>query len=450
MPSIPFGTSSYERARGDLPALPMVNMVAEEAPTETKGLALQSRPGLSDRAADMGSGPVKALFQADGVLGGALFGLSGDGLYKGTARLGSVYGDGPAKMAGYGTALFATQGVTLSVWNGSTLSPVAFPDGASVSSVVVGASRLIALRKGTGQFYWSDPLSTTIEALNFATAENQPDRLLDMLFVDDILILFGAETIEFWPNTNDPELPFQPLEGRVIERGIRATGCAVTFAGSFAWVTNEHNVCVQSETNVLSNPGLQARIEASATCSLFTFLLDGVEYLALRLDNETQVYSGRAQRWSEFTSHGRSNWLPSCFAKGVFGSGEDGRTLAWADNHLDLGGVLERRLRGGFPINSNGQTINNVQVRCNVGQTGFLTGDYADPSMEMRVSRDAGKTWGSWRSAALGSQGSYRSRVQWRSCGMASQPAFLAEFRVTAPVDLRVSDVLVNEPGGGR
>lgn len=67
---IPIGLSSYERAEGDLPELPVINMFAEEAPTEEGQVVLQSRRGLDDRSADMGVGPVKALFQLDGVVSG--------------------------------------------------------------------------------------------------------------------------------------------------------------------------------------------------------------------------------------------------------------------------------------------------------------------------------------------------------------------------------------------
>ena len=68
----------------------------------------------------------------------------------------------------------------------------------------------------------------------------------------------------------------------------------------------------------------------------------------------------------------------------------------------------------------------------------------------MRVSRDAGQTWGSWKRRGLGEQGKYRKRVQWRAVGMASRPGFLGEFRVTDPVPLRVSSALINETYGGR
>lgn len=450
MPAMQFGLSSYERARGDLPGLPVVNMFAEEAPTEDGGVVLQSRPGLEDRDADMGAGPVKALFKRSGVLSGDLIGVSGGNIYRVTTSLGSLAGSGAVSIAGNEIGVMVTAGSTPRYYNGTTLADVAFPDAASVTKVLAGAGRFIFLRAASGQFYWTNALEATVDPLDFATAESAPDLLLDALFVDDTLLLFGAETVEFWPNTGDDALPFQPLQGRVIEKGVKATGCAVQIGPTFAWVTNDNQVCLQDENTILSNPGLEEKIEASASVALSTFLIGGVEFLSLRLDTETHVWSMRSRTWSKFESYGQTNWVPQCFAGGVFGSSIDGATLAWGEGYTDIGGVLTRLFRSGFPLNSGGVTVNNVQLRSNVGQTPFLTGDYTDPSVEMRLSRDAGQTWGNWRATSLGVQGQYRKKVQWRACGMASQPGLLAEFRVTDPIPFRASSVLVNEPWGGR
>jgi hypothetical protein len=450
MPSVQFGLSSYERGRGDLPELPVINMFAEEAPTEDRGVVLQSRPGLSDRSADMGTGPVEALFKRDLVLDTALFGVSGGTLYSGATAIGAISGNGPVSMAGYSTNLFVTAGAGLWGYDGTTLAEISLPDSFSAVKVIVAASRAVVIRKDTGKLYWSDALEDDIESLDFTTAENQPDRALDLLFIDDILVVFGAETVEFMPNTQDDDLPFQPLEGRVIEKGIKATGCAVAIGSTFAWVTNTNQVCLGDESTIISNPGMEERIEASTECRLWTFTLGGIDFIALRIDGETHAWSIRSRLWCQFISYGQANWIPQCFAGGVFGSSIDGRTLEWGAAHEDLGGLLERRFRGGFPINSGGLSVNNTQIRVNVGQTPFLTGDYDEPTVEMRLSRDAGQTFGAWRAVGLGSQGNYRTRVQWRACGLASQPGFLPEFRMTAPVPFRVSDVLINEPWGGR
>lgn len=450
MPSLPFGTSSYERARGDLPSLPVINFFIEASPTEKNGVILQSRPGLEDRNKTLGSGPVRALLRRDLVLGTYLFAVSGNQLYRDTELIGTIDGTGPVYMAGYGNFLFVAAGGRLWGYDGTTLTALPFPDDALVSSLLIAGSRLVAIRKDTGQFYWTAPLGTEIDALSFATAENQPDRALQLLFLNGILLIFGSETVEYWPLSGDPELPFQVLQGQVIQKGLRTTGCAVQIGSTFAWVSNENRVLLANEETVISNNGLQERIAASQDVKLWTFTLGGNEYIALRLDDETQIYDVKAQKWFEFTSYGEANWVPRCFSDNVFGSAYDGRTMRWSGNWQDLGGVLERRWRAGLVIDAGGTTINNVSIRTNVGQTGYLAGDYENPAVEMRQSRDGGKTWHGWRSQSLGKQGDYRTHVQWRSLGMASRPSLLLEFRATAPVSLRVSDVLVNDVTGGR
>lgn len=451
MPSLQFGTQSYERGEGNLPELPVINMYAEQAPTEKAGVVLQSQPGLANNGVSMAPEGIDALFQRDNVLGTGLFGVSGGRLYSGSASVGAIDGDGPFSIAGYENFLFAAGGAGLWGYDGATLAQIAFPDDANVSKVLVGASRLITIRSDTGKFYWSDPLETDIEALDFATAENQPDRLRDALFIDDVLVLFGAETVEIWPNTNDNDLPFRPLEGLVFEKGIRATGCAVIYDSTFVWVGSDNAVYTRGQQpQRISQPWLEEKITDSAECALFRFELEGTEFLALRLDTATYVLSSRSGQWSEFQSYGQSNWIPQCFAGGVFGSSIDGRTVRWSDDYSDFGGVLERRLRAGTPIDSRGFQVNNLGLRCNAGQTPFLTGEYAEPSVEMRTSEDGGQTWSAWEAASLGVQGAYDDQPQWRALGMASYPGFLCEFRVTDPVPFRVSDALVNEPYGGR
>lgn len=449
MARMQFATTSYERAAGDLPELPVINMVAEVAPTEATGIALISRPGLADRAADMGT-DIEALFDRDGVLSGNLFGVSGGYLFQGTTNLGAIPGSGAVSMAGNEIGLLVAAGSTLRYWNGTTLADVAFPDSASVAKVASGGSRFWMIRADTGKLYFTPALAATVAALDFITAESLPDKLLDILWLDDSAILFGAESVEFWPNTGDAALPIQPLEGRVFEKGIRATGCAAVFDGSFAWVGNDNVVYVNGQgPTPISNPGLEARIAASTTCRLFTFQLDGQEFLCLRLDAETQVFGARNKLWSEMASYGATNWLPKCHAGGVFGC-SNGKTATWADGYTDFGGVTERLFRAGFPLNSGGQTVDNIILRTNVGQTPYLTGDYTEPTVELRLSRDGGRTWGSWRQKSLGAQGNYRTAVRWLALGMASQPGLLVELRVSDPIGWRVSDVLTNEAFGGR
>lgn len=446
MPALQFGLSSYERGDGDLPGLPVVNMYAEE--TASEGTVLQSRPPLVDRVADMGTGPIRALFKRDGVVGGRLFGVSGNSFFDESAEVGVINGDGPVSIAGNETGIMVCAGEDLFTYDGITFAQVPLPDDFPAVKVIEGAARFIVARGGSGAYYFTPPLERTIDALDFATAETAADQLLDLLFIDDILIPFGKETVEFWPNTNDNNLPFQPLEGQVIERGIRATGCATEFNGAFAWVTDQNTVCFQNENNVISNPGLNERIADSAECSLFNFFIDGAEFLALRLDEETQCFNAATGAWSKFVSE-LGQWDARCHAKGIFGS-DSGKTLAFGEGFEELGNTMERRFVAGFPIMGGAVDIANLRLRVNPGQTPFLEGQYADPVIEMRISPDVGQTWGLWRQTQLGRQGEYSKRIEWRALGIASYPGFLCEFRLTDPVPLRVSGVFINEPVGGR
>ena len=440
-----YGLSAFERARGNLPRLPVVNMFAEQAASEDDGVVLQSRPGLAD--VETLGGEIQALFAKDGVFSGDRFAVVDGDLYREAALVNVLNGDGPFFMDGFEDRLFIAGGGSLFEYNGIAMGTVPFPDSASVTKVLVGASRAIAIRADTETFYWSDPLTSTIDSLSFASAESQPDRIRDALFIDDMLILFGAETVEFWPNTGDADLPFQPLEGRVFEAGIKATGAACALGTGFAWVTDDNKVCRNDPENVLSNEGLEEKIAASATCRLWTFWIDATEFLALSLDAQTWVMSARTGTWHEFRSYGEANWLPTCYA-GVFGT-RDGRLVEWTQTHADFGGVLERLFRAGASLNSAAVIVNNIALRTNPGTTPYLSGDYANPIVEMRTSRDGGNTWGSWRSASLGAQGEYRRKVQWVGCGGFGQPGMMAEFRVTDPVPFRVSGVFANEQFGG-
>jgi len=438
-------TSTYNRDRGNLPELPVVNLFVEEAPGEEQPI-LQSRPGLADEGTSMGAGPVKRLFKVDGVLDGSLFGVSASALYKGGTNLGTLDGTGPAKIDGFENRVFVTQGTSLYEYDGTTFSVVPTPGGFNVLSLCIGTSRLIVIDSGTGKFFWSDVLSETIDTLSFATAENSPDKLKECLFIGDTLHLFGTETVEFWPaSSSDPNLPYQPLVGRTFAVGIRDTGCATKFATTFAWITNHNQICVGDPQNVVSNSSLDEKLAQSSTASLWSFYLDGVEFLAVTLDTETWVFSKRSSQWSTFESYGQTNWIPRCYANDVFGSSIDGRIIQWSDTYDDFGDILERRFRAGIPIITGTTPLFQVTLKTNPGQTNYILGTYADPTVELRTSRDGGFAWSPWKGKSLGAQGDYRKVVRWSSLGFFGNPGILVEVRVSDPVPFRVSDMSANE-----
>lgn len=447
---LPFGLSAYSRERGNIAELPVVNMFAEKAQSEGR-IVLQSRPGLSVDET-IGSGPIEGLFQRDGILSGARCAVSGGDLHVGGTLLGAIGGGGFVSFAGDEQELTVSAGVAVFQTDGLSLSQMDFAYNAIKLLDLAGYN--IAIRGDTGRFYWRLWGVNTWDELDYATAENEPDQLLDGLAIDDYLVLFGTETVEFWPKTGDADLPFAPTQGRVFEKGIRATGCATSFDNTAAWVTSKKQgslVCRAGNVPmVISNPGVEELIAQSDTCRLESFFFEGHEFLCLRLDTTTRLYDAQSQEWTEFASWGRDNFCGLTVIDGpYFGDDMDGTVWGFNDGHTDNDGVLERRFRAGAAL--DGPTvIDTLKLTANSGQTPYLTGDYTDPVIEMRTSDDGAQTWGDWEPTELGAQGHYRQRVEWRRLGMFDDPGVVIEFRLTDPVPLRVSRVQVNPKTGGR
>ena len=450
MPDFVYGTSVFERRRGDFPTLPVKNMVGEGVPVEP-GVTLQSRPGLENSAVTMGSGPVHRLYQIDGVLNNGLFGVSGNKFYESSTEIGTVSGSGSVSIAGYEEYVFVNAGEKIHRWNGTTYDTIMFPDDANVTKIAVGASRLIALREDTATFYWSDPLGITIPSLNFATAENEPDKLLDLLYMADRLYLFGSETVETWVVGTDQDLPFTPLPGATFPVGVKSTDCVTRLGRSFAWVTNFNEVCIDTPENLISDPELQVRIEESSSTSLWSFFIDDNQFLALSLDDETWVYSIRAGLWSTFESFEQSNWICRSYENetGYFGTRNSGTLVQWSDTYDDFGDPIVRQFHGWIRITAEPVWLGNVVLRTNPGTTPYLSGEYSNPVVELQTSQDGGKTWMPWVPQPLGVQGAYRTRTIWPSLGQFGYPGCLARIRNSDPVPFRISGLSYNEPFGG-
>lgn len=450
MPDLFYGLGAYARERGNLPELPVVNMTVEQSPSAERGVVLQSRPGL-ELDSEVGPGPIAGIFRKDGAFGGDRFVVSGGALYRNAKRIGAISGSGPVTFTASPDKLLVARSGSLHSYNGTTLTTEALPDAGKVAAVAYIAGYEIATIAGTNKFFFRQYTETSFDGLDFANASNEPDRLLDAIVIDDQVAFFGSETVEFWFKTGDATAPLQPVSGRVFEKGLYSTGAATRFDNTLAWVSNEGIVYIAANVpQRISDNGIEERIARSETVRVFSFFFEGIEYLVLRLDSSTWILSAASRQWSEFTSYNQPNWRACCAITGpIFGDAYSGKLWRYSDGHRDDGGPLERRFRAAIPI-SGAATIQNLRLVANVGETPDLVGVYADPIVEMRTSRDAARTFSGWRATKLGEQGKYRTRVEWRRCGMFDDPGMVAEFRVTDPVPFRVSSVKANEPGGGR
>lgn len=438
-----YGKGAYTRSRGNLPELPVINMFVEQSSAD--GVVMQSHKALKS-VTSVGSGPTRASLKKDGVFGGDRFTISGSGFYRGSTLQGIIDGTGVAYIVASDNEVICGRGATAYSYNGTNFQPIAFPDGADVTMAIWTAGYFIYLRSQTGLWYFSAVGNgRSVDPLDFATAENEPDALLDALVLDGVLIFLGTESIEFWGATGDADLPYAPIQQRVFEQGVIATGCAVVVDNSFYWIGRDGITYRNDEVpKAVSDDGIVERSQASTSHRLWVFEDERHKFIAQRHDANTMCYDVTTQEWCERQSYGRANWR----AGPGMGDAENG-TIWELDGYVDDGGVFERRLRAGSRLDL-AVVIENIRLLAEVGTTEYLTGTYANPTIEMRFSNDAGNTWAPWEGITLGLQGEYRERVEWRPCETFDDPGMLFEFRVTDPVGFRLSAIEENAAGGGR
>lgn len=171
-----------------------------------------------------------------------------------------------------GNSLATTETMANASWGGSVLSggggsglnTVSTPDDVGIISVgVIAGYTICVVAQGydeNGRFYWIEPGETTIDALNFATAERSPDPAWNVVVSGDQFWLPGASTIEVWYLAGDPLAPFQRQQGRLFERGAW-NGTVVSIGESMMLVDSTGNVWqVTDAPRIVSTPGIAQRV----------------------------------------------------------------------------------------------------------------------------------------------------------------------------------------------
>jgi hypothetical protein len=438
-----YGKGAYSRTRGNLPPLETVNMFVEES--QSQGVVMQSRPPLVE-AFSVGSGPVRASLSKDGVFGGDRFTVSGSFAYRGTTLLGEVAGNGPVSIAMDSDEVLFCAGGPLYSYNGTNFVAVDFPDDSNVTQIIQTNGYFVALEAGTGYHFFSAIGNGRLwDALDFAEVESEPDALLWATVLDGIIVFAGPNSIEFWAPTGQADLPFTPIQQRIFEQGIIASGCMVQDDNTFFWIGADKILYRNGDVpQALGGDFLVERIEASTTYRVYLLKDQRHKFVCIRLDTETWAYDITTGEVFELRSYGRTNFR--CGPD--YGDDETGQIWAWGE-YGQGEEIVERIVTAGERLLAP-KIYDTVTVECEVGTTPYLTGTYAEPTLEFRVSDDGGNRWEDWETDTLGAQGDYRKPMEYRALGMFNLPGFLAQIRITDPVPFRVSGFYDNVNAKGR
>ncbi len=144
------------------------------------------------------------------------------------------------------------------------VTQVETPDDVGVISVAYIASYVVvvpAQGEGiNGRFFWIEPGETTIDPLDFATAERAPDPIFNVVVFGDQFWLPGSNTTEVWYFTGNADAPVSRLQGVTFDRGTWA-GTALQVKESMIIVDSDGGVFqIAGGLNRISNPAIEERI----------------------------------------------------------------------------------------------------------------------------------------------------------------------------------------------
>lgn len=470
MPMAFLADEHWIREQAGEPEKLLINMYSELDRTNPKrDKRLLTTPGTRDRdTGNVITGTIRGLAQADAFAGGDVIILDGTTLRKwapatgtfGTIT-GTVAGTDRADMAFTQTELAILANGDLYVSGGSTVAiatDVDFP--ATITSIASMAQRIL-LTSSDGKFWYTDVLDVdAIDSLQFYTAEASPDNLIAVRVWAEQALLFGSKTVEMWyaepSNANDP---FSRATSVVPVGCLARDTIAVTTKGP-VWVAPDYTVRALNGADApVISPGWVSRaIDGVSASDLIasTYERDGHEFYVLNAPSLCVVcdlsnglwhrrYSGTSGTWSwaMIVSVNGYQYCAKRAAGAFMELSRDYPTDEQADAST-MGTDIVREWTAHVPVESGRPEVGTVILEGSKG-IGRASGDGSNPLAEMRLSFDQGNTWTAYRTASMGTQGSYSVRAVWHRNGRGKRPQVIMGFKVSEPVVFAVEGVSYGE-----
>ena len=372
----------------------MVNLFPETVPEGGKQPAfLQRCPGLR-RWVTVGQGPIRGLW----VLGNFLFVVSGSQFYRLNASgeatfLGDVAGRGPVSMADNGNQIFVAADPNSYIYDTSldTFSPLSDPDfpGAAVVGYLDGYFVFI---EPNSQRLWVTTLldGTSIDPLDFASAEGNPDGLTSLIIDHREVWLFGSNSTEVWYNAGLSDFPLVRLQGAYNELGCAARYSVAKMNNQIYWLGKDARgqgivyVANGYQGQRISTHAVEWQIQQYGNISDavgYTYQQDGHMFYVLSFPsgNATWAYDAATGAWHERLGWENDSWTVHRGAtqaffnsQNVIGDYQNGNLYIYDLNVYADDGKKQRWLRSWRALPTGQNNLNRtaqhaLQLDCETG-----------------------------------------------------------------------------------
>jgi hypothetical protein len=460
-----------------------INLYADVYNEEDKTkLALFSRPGLTKFSQVQGSlAGIVGDFSLSSFYGGEWLLIAGAGATDPNAVLWRINGAGQSGNASFtpddpawtqtGQRVRGANNGTSAVWVDGTwvyytdasnnsfatdlLTVTNYPNAvglpSNAQSICYVAQRFVVDDPAhPGRFYWSDPDDgTSWPALNFSTAESNPDPLSCVFEAWGTLLLIGTQTTEFWSPAAagaSGQQPFIRVGGANIQWGtnavdtVRKCNDTVMFLGRNQGGSRQVVQLQGYTATVVSTADIEWDIQndpaPDAATALF-YVSNGHPFYILNLSTHSWAYDIRTGTWQKFTtddSRYAGQWEAAAFGQIIVTDYRDGRIYKVDPSvYTDDGIAMVREVVSKHAwANLDRLSCQEIVIDCETGLGSTDGTAPTSPQLMLSWSKDGGHTWGNEVWQALGPVGNYLGRAVWRMLGRSRDWIF--KLRVTDAV----------------
>lgn len=301
----------------------------------------------------------------------------------------------------------------------------------------------------------------------------RPGNILKILDANNMIWLFGNNSIEVHYDTGTTPQTWARYEGAIIEVGLAAIESPARYANNIFWLGNDKNGAVGIFSNNSFSPIRISTRGIEQIINLMPKYDDAIGYvysqsghtfyvLQFPMAKKTLVYDLVTGAWHERTYLDKDTGELSCwkgmfsyynFSENIFGD-LDTDAYYWLDQDYYQNddpngqGVNYIKCVKTTPIlwaNGNRVRINSVQPMLQQGtgtNLNSIEGVGKNPTMQIAISRDSGNSFSTERSVNIGSIGAYSTRSRSLTWGVGRNIIF--KLTVSDPVQVIIVGLLAD------
>lgn len=453
MPTQPlsFGLENRPGRFGPEGGARLFNCYAEQLADDAKApFALYCRPGLRPFSTLFGVGGFRGGIELDGVAyvvcGAVVNKVTSDGV---ATSVGSFAGSKYVHMARNRKApdpqiALVSDGLR-AILSGDAVSPISDSDlPAPIGVCSIGGYFVFAI--ADGRYFWTAiDEGADIDALDFASAEANPDGLVGVIERNQEIVLLGSNSIEFHALTGSSAV-FERVQQTTLQLGCLSAPAVKSLNGIPIFPASDGTVRMLSDyaPERISTHDVERDIDALSDKSVmtaYTFQMSGHQFYVLNAPSWTWACDLLTRKWYGWHSYGSGRWKSEGFVsvggKRIVGDYSDNALyeLDPAAND-DAGDDLIWKLISG-PVGAYPNRIIADELHLDLlPGVGLNTADphAKDPKVMLRTSDDDGASWSDEMAAAVGKIGEKRREVSFMSLGASGEDGFRFEVSMSAPV----------------